>query len=307
MHHQCTAQAAFLVSATFTGGSPLGSQASSERTRIKRLLPIAAAPAAMAGLAAAFALGNAPAAAHAAGAATGAHPAAKTAVPQAPAPQTEASAAQLVSITQRPATGVPVVRLDAAKLAAAQPKGKHHRPATAKYVVKSGDTLASIAQRLYHSPDYWTVLYWANHGAIKYANEIQAGQVLAVPAKPAKIPGAPQSAAPAAGPATSTASSGASYAPTSTPAAAPVQTASTYTASSGSFQACVIAAESGGNSQVMNSSGHYGLYQFSASTWAAYGGNPADFGHASVAEQNQVFDNAIAAGGESNWAPYDGC
>jgi hypothetical protein len=57
----------------------------------------------------------------------------------------------------------------------------------------------------------------------------------------------------------------------------------------------------------MNSSGHYGLYQFSASTWAAYGGNPADFGHASVAEQNQVFNNAMAAGGRNNWAPYDGC
>jgi len=69
----------------------------------------------------------------------------------------------------------------------------------------------------------------------------------------------------------------------------------------------VIARESGGNPNVMNASGHYGLYQFSYSTWAAYGGNPADFGHASVAEQNQVFANAIAAGGQSNWAPYDGC
>jgi len=77
--------------------------------------------------------------------------------------------------------------------------------------------------------------------------------------------------------------------------------------STSSFQACVIARESGGNPQVMNASGHYGLYQFSASTWAAYGGNPADFGDASVAEQNQVFANAMAAGGESNWAPYDGC
>ena len=73
------------------------------------------------------------------------------------------------------------------------------------------------------------------------------------------------------------------------------------------FQQCVIARESGGNAQVMNSTGHYGLYQFSASTWAAYGGNPGDFGHASVAEQNQVFANAMAAGGQSNWAPYDGC
>jgi hypothetical protein len=47
-----------------------------------------------------------------------------------------------------------------------------------------------------------------------------------------------------------------------------------------SFQQCVISRESGGNAQVMNSSGHYGLYQFSASTWAAARGNPADFGHA---------------------------
>ena len=75
----------------------------------------------------------------------------------------------------------------------------------------------------------------------------------------------------------------------------------------GSFGQCVIARESGGQAQVMNASGHYGLYQFSASTWAAYGGSPADFGNASVAEQNRVFANALAAGGQSNWSPYDGC
>jgi hypothetical protein len=76
---------------------------------------------------------------------------------------------------------------------------------------------------------------------------------------------------------------------------------------SGSMQQCIIARESGGSSQIMNSSGHYGLYQFSASTWAASGGNPADFGHASVAEQNQAFYNAVAARGYSDWARYDGC
>lgn len=91
-----------------------------------------------------------------------------------------------------------------------------------------------------------------------------------------------------------------------------------YTAAAGSygnvsassysgFQRCVIERESGGNSQVMNSSGHYGLYQFSASTWQAYGGSAATFGHASVAEQNRIFANAMARGGESNWSPYDGC
>jgi Transglycosylase-like domain/LysM domain len=75
-----------------------------------------------------------------------------------------------------------------------------------------------------------------------------------------------------------------------------------------SFEACVIARESGGNSQVMNSTGHYGLYQFSASTWAAYGGPPGDFGHASASEQRRVFLSAMASpGGASNWSPYDGC
>jgi hypothetical protein len=76
---------------------------------------------------------------------------------------------------------------------------------------------------------------------------------------------------------------------------------------SGGFQACVIARESGGNSQVMNASGHYGLYQFAAGTWAAAGGNPADFGHASVAEQNQVFASAYAKWGTQPWGPSDGC
>ena len=173
--------------------------------------------------------------------------------------------------------------------------------AATKYTVKAGDTLSIIAKRVYQDPRYWTALYWANHKHLRYANEITEGQVLTVPAKPAKIPAAPSTLGPA--PVQSTASA------TAAPATSTTQVASTTVSTSGdsAFQACVIARESGGNSQVMNASGHYGLYQFSASTWAAYGGNPADFGHASVAEQNQVFDNAIAAGGQSNWSLYDGC
>ena len=74
------------------------------------------------------------------------------------------------------------------------------------------------------------------------------------------------------------------------------------------FEACVISRESGGNAQVMNPSGHYGLYQFSASTWQAYGGSAADFGHASAFEQRRIFLNAMATpGGAANWSPYDGC
>lgn len=89
---------------------------------------------------------------------------------------------------------------------------------------------------------------------------------------------------------------------TAVASAAPV----TYKGSS-SMQQCIISRESGGNPNAMNASGHYGLYQFSYSTWVGSGGNGADFGHASVAEQNQVFARAVAARGYSDWTPYDGC
>lgn len=80
-----------------------------------------------------------------------------------------------------------------------------------------------------------------------------------------------------------------------------------YHGVAGSYEACVIARESGGDSQVMNSSQHWGLYQFSKSTWEAYGGSSSSFGSAGSAEQHRVFANAMAQGGQSNWSPYDGC
>jgi LysM repeat protein len=194
-----------------------------------------------------------------------------------------------------------VKAVPASKPAPVKPRSAH----PASYTIVSGDTLSTIAQRFYHSPKYWPVLYWANHSRIRYANDLTVGQVLTIPVKPAKIPAAPTTLS--AAPAPSTVVTSASSSRASSPTRASVAPTTVSTSGYGSFQACVIARESGGNSQVMNSSGHYGLYQFSASTWAAYGGNPADFGNASVAEQNQVFSNAMAAGGASNWAPYDGC
>jgi Transglycosylase-like domain/LysM domain len=184
---------------------------------------------------------------------------------------------------------------------------------TARYTVRPGDTLSTIAGKVYHDPGAWPVLYWANRDKIRWADNLDAGEVLIVPVKPARIPAAPKQLGPTPVAAPEQASTGQSDAgqsdagqSASAAVPQPQQAASTYTGSS-SFQDCVISSESGGNSQVMNSSGHYGLYQFSSSTWAAYGGNPADFGDASVSEQNQVFDNAIAAGGQSNWSAYDGC
>jgi LysM repeat protein len=168
------------------------------------------------------------------------------------------------------------------------------------YTVKAGDSLSAIAARAYHDQKAWPVLYWANRGKIHWANTIEPGQVLRIPVKPARIPAPPGQLGPA--PAVETAAP--SAAPVYAQGAAAVSSAG---AGGSSFQQCVIARESGGNSQVMNATGHYGLYQFSASTWAAYGGNPADFGNASASEQNAVFDNAVASGGQSNWSAYDGC
>jgi LysM repeat protein len=189
----------------------------------------------------------------------------------------------------------------------------HEKPSTslpAWYKVQPGDSLSAIAQRFYNNAAAWPVLYWGNHNQIRWADDIQVGQVLRIPAEPAHVPNPPAQLEPAP------------VVPSHTPkhaSSAPVQAQSDAAPATdlfgplgvipgGAFGQCVVERESGGNPQVMNSTGHYGLFQFSYSTWVAYGGNPADFGHASVAEQELVFANALASpGGENNWAPYDGC
>ena len=189
--------------------------------------------------------------------------------------------------------------------ASASATGKESAPAVpATYKVKAGDSLSSIAAHVYHDRAAWTALYWRNRKMIHWADDIYAGQVLQVPAKPAHLPKAPAALAPQ--PVAAVVTGGPVQAAAQQPSTA---TTAVYSGAypGGAFGACVVARESGGNPQIMNATGHYGLYQFSEATWVAYGGNPADFGHASVAEQNQVFANALAAGGESNWAPYDGC
>jgi LysM repeat protein len=280
----------------------LGCHRKASRIRLPYLLPIAAAPA-LAGVAATFALS-----------------------PQALASTTAAEATSQHATTQSATAyqaGPSPVRLLSATRRATQHKSGSSQ--TQSYTVRSGDSLSAISERFYHKPDAWPVLYWANHKQVQWANVIQPGQVLSIPVEPSRIPGAPSQLAP---PAPAAPAAAASYTPAPaqesqsyTPAqaapvqatpvqAAPASAATTYSGGGypgGAFGQCVVARESGGNSQVMNSSGHYGLYQFSASTWAAYGGNPASFGNASVAQQNQVFSNALAAGGQSNWAPYDGC
>jgi hypothetical protein len=199
------------------------------------------------------------------------------------------------------------------------------------YRVTSGETLSSIAPLMGES---WPQLYANNRSVIGgNPNLIYVGEMLhagpGTPATTAYTSHSGSAAAPAG-----TGSYGHPYfcgdgdgdgwdipcselhhaTPAPAPAPAPAlarqapvqQAAATYHGSS-SMQQCIIAAESGGDSQITNASDHYGLYQFSYSTWVGSGGNGADFGHASVAEQNQVFANAVAARGYSDWTPYDGC
>jgi LysM repeat protein len=171
--------------------------------------------------------------------------------------------------------------------------------ALATILVQPGDTLSGIA---------------ASHGvslaALEGANPQISDFNMIYPGESVHLPGgATGSSAPVQHyrtAHTSTASAVRHTSSATTSYSSPSSTAS-VTAPAGSFQSCVIQRESGGNAQVMNSSGHYGLYQFSASTWAASGGNPADFGHASVSEQNHVFQNAYAQFGTSPWGSYDGC
>ena len=69
---------------------------------------------------------------------------------------------------------------------------------------------------------------------------------------------------------------------------------------------CIRNAEEGG-SYAWGPGNGGGAYQFLLGTWENYGGAASEYGVAGPAYQDQIFDNAIAAGGASNWTSYDGC
>lgn len=190
------------------------------------------------------------------------------------------------------------------------PAAAHHAPphqAPAHYTVRPGDSLSSIARHEYGSAADWPALWWVNRHKVHNPEVIAAGQRLKLTGwhpRKAWLDRAALAAIPAPEP--TLAPSGA--APVAAPAAgpAPASTA-TYGGASGSFQSCVIAAESGGDPTAVNpSSGAGGLYGFLPSTWQALGhsGLPEN---ASVAEQNQAFEQEYAQSGTSAWSAYDGC
>ena len=307
------------VSAPCSERSPLGQHRKPSRIRLPQAAPaaVAAAPTLASVAAAAFLSQQVPAVPLASAAPQQAAP--RSAELDAAYQPGTMSSAQLASATR--------LALMSEMRQAWQAKPQSAFPTT--YTVQPGDSLSAIAARFYHKQAAWPVLYWRNHGQIRWANDIEAGQVLRVPAerpryRPLRRSSLRPLRRPSPPPPTSSPSTPAPRGcgrsrprtrlrpPLRLRLAAPAPPAPSGAAPSGpwpggAFGACVVERESGGNPDVWNASGHWGLYQFSASTWAEYGGSPADFGHAGVGEQEAVFMNAMARGGEFNWAPYDGC
>ena len=168
-------------------------------------------------------------------------------------------------------------------------------------VVHSGNSLSELAGQYCHDQDMWTGWYNRNKRTIgANPDSIQIGQKLVPDCRREKV-WLPHPAyrdvirdVAYSAPAHAGDARGGSYGNVS---------ASGYSG----IESCIITRESGGQSQVMNSSGHYGLFQFDYGTWVSGGGSGADFGHASVGEQQRVYENVYAARGAEPWAPSDGC
>jgi hypothetical protein len=94
--------------------------------------------------------------------------------------------------------------------------------------------------------------------------------------------------------------------PSPSPSAAAKPSSSGGDAASSSLGICIRNAEEGG-SYAWGPGNGGGAYQFELGTWEKYGGAASEYGVAGAAYQDQIFDNAVAAGGASNWTYYDGC
>jgi len=168
--------------------------------------------------------------------------------------------------------------------------------------VRSGDSLARIARRVLGDEAWWPQLYWRNVRKLGHSTVIHPGEVLKVDASRwAHRPRVPLFAR-----VVSAAKSVGSSSGTSNGSPPSVGSSGGGGGVGGAFGECVRMAENGGSYSWATGNGG-GAYQFLASTWVAYGGSAAEFGSAGPAEQDRVFMNAIAAGGQGNWSSYDGC
>ncbi|GGJ24102.1 transglycosylase family protein [Streptomyces brasiliensis] len=85
--------------------------------------------------------------------------------------------------------------------------------------------------------------------------------------------------------------------------AAPLMAAGNASAATASQWDAVAQCESGGNWSINTGNGYYGGLQFSASTWAAYGGTQyaAQANQATKAQQIEIAEKVLAAQGKGAW------
>ncbi|MEY9998106.1 LysM repeat protein [Streptomyces sp. V4I8] len=85
--------------------------------------------------------------------------------------------------------------------------------------------------------------------------------------------------------------------------AAPLMAAGSASAATASEWDAVAQCESGGNWSINTGNGYYGGLQFSASTWAAYGGTKyaATADQATKAQQIQIAEKVLASQGSGAW------
>jgi len=172
-------------------------------------------------------------------------------------------------------------------------------PKLPTYTIVSGDTLWALGLRFGRT---WSALASWNH--IPNPNLIYVGNVLTIPPASFNTPAPVIPSTPV--------HSQYNYAPMKQQVSTPVLHSRTSyvapTAPSGGgsggytgIWACIAQHESGGNVHINTGNGYYGGLQFTAQTWAAYGGQ-GSAADASAAEQMAVANRVVAAnGGYGAW------
>lgn len=227
-----------------------------------------------------------------------------------------------VAMTASPSTSQPAVAAAAAALAPAAQTAAHKVPThpdahpsqmvhsaphpvlsvqLTAYTAAPGDTLSSIAARVYGSADLWPALWYTNRHAVKNPDQLAAGTTLALSAWHPDKTWIYQDALAAISPPAAPKHPAVGQVPAPSAPAGSIQPSS-------SFQACVIQAESGGNPDAQNpTSTASGLYGFLDTTWTAITGMPGPARAYSAAVQTAAFWKLYGEQGPAPWAAYDGC
>jgi tetratricopeptide (TPR) repeat protein len=104
----------------------------------------------------------------------------RVAAPALSRPAVPSPAANGAPIDAPTAVGPAVAESDMGPAAPARP-GTANNAAGARYKVQRGDTLSSVAARMYHNPRKWKLIYDANRDTLGGSQKLKTGQVLVIP------------------------------------------------------------------------------------------------------------------------------